>query len=244
MSWLFGMEGRLASDALIQAPRRTGVTVAALMFSLAFVLVMATFSVSVKASFSRWIDATINPDLFVYASESVATRTFQFPASVASELKTVSGVRQVDSARIITMEYNEKSAQLMSIEVDQWLRRSTPLMEEGRVEDLLPGMLGKNGVLISNNFARLHNLKKGSCLSLNTPAGRQVFEIGRARVTKARCLEIQVMAVCCERVILHRARPADPIWVAALIDWARAFVGVIHTSQEHATHIRNTLFAS
>jgi putative ABC transport system permease protein len=177
MGRLFGLEGRLASDSLIQAPRRTSATVAALMFSLAFVLIMATFSVSVKASLDKWIEFSINPDLFVSASESLTARTFQFPASVGDELKKVPGVRQVDYVRLLTIEYNEKSPLLVSIEVDQWLRRSTPLMEEGRVGDLLPGMLGKNGVLISNNFARIHDLKKGRRIFLDTPTGRHEFEV-------------------------------------------------------------------
>jgi putative ABC transport system permease protein len=177
MGRLFGMEGRLASDSLVQAPRRTSATVAALMFSLAFVLIMATFSVSVKASLAKWIEFSINPDLFVSASESLTARTFQFPASVGDELKKVPGVRQVDYVRILTLEYNGRSPLLVSIEVDQWLRRSTPLMEEGRVGDLLPGMLGKNGVLISNNFARIHNLKKGRRIFLDTPTGRHEFEV-------------------------------------------------------------------
>ena len=73
MGWLFGMEGRLASDSLVQAPRRTSATVGALMFSLSFVLIMATFSASVKTSMMKWVDFAINSDLFVAASESLTS---------------------------------------------------------------------------------------------------------------------------------------------------------------------------
>jgi putative ABC transport system permease protein len=177
MGRLFGMEGRLASDSLVQAPRRTSATVAALMFSLAFVLVMATYSVSIKASFSRWIDFAINPDLFVSASESLTARTFQFPASLGEELKKVPGVRQVDSVRLFNIEFAGRSPLLASLEMDQYLRRSTPLLEEGTIEELLPGMMGRNGVLISNNFARLYHLRKGSRFYLETPTGRHGFDV-------------------------------------------------------------------
>jgi len=44
MGWLFGLEGRLASDSLLQSPRRTSATVAALMFGLAFVVSSASLS--------------------------------------------------------------------------------------------------------------------------------------------------------------------------------------------------------
>jgi putative ABC transport system permease protein len=177
MGRLFGMEGRLASDSLVQAPRRTSATVSALMFSLAFVLVMATFSVSIRASFSRWIDFTINPDLFVSASENISVRTFQFPASMGDELKRIPGIRQVDYLRMLDVDYENTSPLLESIEIDQYLRRSTPLMQDGRIQDLVPAMKGKQAVLISNNFAHIHRLKKGSRIFLNTPTGRHEFAV-------------------------------------------------------------------
>ena len=177
MGWLFGMEGRLASDSLVQAPRRTSATVGALMFSLSFVLIMATFSASVKTSMMKWVDFAINSDLFVAASESMTSRTFQFPAAMADELKKVPGVRQVDSVRLIIIDYQNAAPILISIEADQYLRRSRPIMEQGRVEDLLPGLQGKNGVLISNNLARLHGLSTGSRMVLDTPTGRHEFVV-------------------------------------------------------------------
>jgi putative ABC transport system permease protein len=177
MGWLFGMEGRLATDSLVQAPRRTSATVGALMFSLSFVLIMATFSASVKTSMMKWVEFAINSDLFVAASESLTSRNFQFPAEMADELKKVPGVRQVDSLRLIIIDYQTGAPLLVSIEIDQYLRRGQPLMEEGRVDDLLSGMRGKNGVLISNNLARLHALKKGSRMVLDTPTGRHDFEV-------------------------------------------------------------------
>jgi putative ABC transport system permease protein len=177
MGALFGMEGRLASDSLVQAPRRTSATVSALMFSLAFVMVMATYSVSIRASFSRWIDFSINPDLFVSASENITVRTFQLPPSVGEELKRIPGVRQVDFLRMLDIEYGGGMPLLESIEIDQWVRRCTPLMEEGRVKDLVPGMLDQNGLLVSNNFARIHGVGKGSRIFLDTPTGRHEFMI-------------------------------------------------------------------
>lgn len=182
MGLLFGTEGRLASDSLVQAPRRTSATVAALTFSLACVLVMASFSLSIKTSLTRWEDFVINPDLNVSASESLTARTFQFPASLGEELKNVPGVRQVDSLRLLEIEYHERTPLLLSVELDQWLRRSTPLLEEGRIDDLIPSMVGKNGVLISNNFARIFNVRKGSRLFLDTPTGPQEFEVAGVQV--------------------------------------------------------------
>jgi putative ABC transport system permease protein len=182
MGLLFGAEGRLASDSLVQAPRRTSATVAALTFGLACTLVMASFSVSIKASLTRWEDFVINPDLNVSPSESLTARTFQFPASLGEELKEVPGVRQVDSLRMREIEYHSRTPLLVSIELNQWLRRSTPLLDEGRIDDLIPAMVGKSGILISNNFARIFNVRKGSRILLDTPTGPQQFEVAGVQV--------------------------------------------------------------
>lgn len=177
MGAIFGIEGRLASDSLLQAPRRTSATVAALMFSLAFVISSASLSASVKTSLLRWVESAINPDLLVSASESLMTRTFQFPEDLRDELEKIPGVRQVDALRIIALNVGRRAPLLVSVEIDQYLRRSTPILEEGRLEDLLPGMLDRNGVLISNNLARLNGWRRGDRIDLNTPTGRQSFDV-------------------------------------------------------------------
>jgi putative ABC transport system permease protein len=177
MGRVFGISGLLAADSLVQAPRRTSATVSALMFSLCFVLIMGTFNSSVKSSLMRWVDLAINPDLFVSASDSLVARVFQFPASMAEELKKVPGVQQVDSVRLITLDYNGRAPLLISIELEQYLRRCMVMMEQGRVEDLVPEMAGRPGVLVSNNFARIHNVGKGDRIMLDTPTGRHSFEV-------------------------------------------------------------------
>jgi len=177
MGRLFGMEGQLAADSLVAAPRRTSATVAALMFSLAFVLIMATYSVSVRISMMQWVDSAINSDLFVAAGESLSARTFQFPASFGDELRQVPGVRQVDSVRILILNYRGTAPMLVSIEIEQYLRRGQPLLEQGRLRDLAPAMSGRSAVLVSNNFARLHDVGRGDHIQLDTPAGRHDFEV-------------------------------------------------------------------
>lgn len=174
---IFGPEGRLAADSLVHSPRRTSATVCALTFSLACVLVMATFSVSIKASLTQWIDSSFNSDILIAPSESLTARAYQFPATIAQELKEVPGVRQVDSLRVVNIPYLDKSPLLMSIEIDQWLQHNRPMLEDGNIVDLPALMVGKNRVLVSENFARNFHVRKGSTIVLDTPAGRQQFEV-------------------------------------------------------------------
>jgi putative ABC transport system permease protein len=177
MGWLFGIQGRLASDSLVRAPRRTSATVAALMFSLVFVISSASLSASVNTSLMRWVESAIRPDLFVSPSEDLIARSFQFPEAMGEELRKTPGVRQVDAFRMIKVDYENSTPMLLSIDMAQYLKQSTPLMEEGRVEELLPAMQGKPGVLISSNLARRHRLRKGDRIALDTPTGRHEFEV-------------------------------------------------------------------
>ena len=69
MDRLFGAEGALAVDSMIQAPRRTSATVGALMIGLMFVFATGAYVQSQKDVFDRWMKEAINADLVVTTSE-------------------------------------------------------------------------------------------------------------------------------------------------------------------------------
>ena len=56
LKWLRPVEGALAADSLIQAPRRTSATVAALMLSLALVVALGGLARASYASIRDWLD--------------------------------------------------------------------------------------------------------------------------------------------------------------------------------------------
>jgi putative ABC transport system permease protein len=113
----------------------------------------------------------------VSATEDLIGRAFQLPEAMREELQQIPGVRQVDAFRMIKVDFNNSTPLLLAIEMEQYLRYSTPLMEAGRVQDLLPAMQGKPGMLISSNLARRHGLRLGDRIALDTPMGRQAFEV-------------------------------------------------------------------
>ena len=79
LKWLRPVEGALAADSLIQAPRRTSASVAALMLSLALVVAFAGMARASYVSIIDWMDTTLNPDLFVAPSQDIVVRTLRFP---------------------------------------------------------------------------------------------------------------------------------------------------------------------
>jgi putative ABC transport system permease protein len=79
LKWLLPVEGALAADSLIQAPRRTSASVTALMLSLALVTAFAGMARASYNSIIDWMDGALNPDLFVTPSQDIVIRTLRFP---------------------------------------------------------------------------------------------------------------------------------------------------------------------
>ena len=94
LKWLRPMEGALAADSLIQAPRRTSATVAALMLSLALVIAQGGMARASVESFREWMEGTLNPDLFVTASSNLAATDFRFPGHHAARIAGGPGHRR------------------------------------------------------------------------------------------------------------------------------------------------------
>ena len=100
LKWMRPVEGALAADSLIQAPRRTSASVAALMLSLALVVAFAGMARASYDSIIDWMETALNPDLFVMPSQSIVVRTIRFPATMGPELAAIAGRRaRPDGAR-------------------------------------------------------------------------------------------------------------------------------------------------
>ena len=93
------VEGALAADSLIQAPRRTSGTIAALMLSLALVISLGGLARSSYDSLADWMRIALNPDFFVTTAETLSSRSFVFPASLADGLRAIQGVAEVQPVR-------------------------------------------------------------------------------------------------------------------------------------------------
>ena len=97
------VEGTLAADSLIQAPRRTSGTVAALMLSLALVISLSGLARASYDSITEWMRIALNPDFFVTTAETLSARSFVFPASLAEACARLTAwpkCRSVRSVRV------------------------------------------------------------------------------------------------------------------------------------------------
>jgi putative ABC transport system permease protein len=171
LKWLRPVEGALAADSLIQAPRRTSASVAALMLSLTLVTGFAGMARASYSSIVDWMDTTLNPDLFVMPSQSLVIRTFRFPAEMAAQLAALPGVARVQAVRDARIVFRKTPIMLVAIEADSVRQTVHRPPVEGNEAEMYRKASAGEGLMVSDNLARLQNLHLGDVLEIPAPNG-------------------------------------------------------------------------
>jgi hypothetical protein len=164
------VEGALAADSLIQAPRRTSATVTALMLSLALVITLGGIARASYDSIMEWTTTALNPDLFVTASQSLTERNFRFAPSLGDELERIEGIDEVQRVRSHRIVYKGIPVMIVAVEAKSMGDRARRPPVEGPPEMYEMAAEGK-GVILSDNFAALQDLHYGDIIELATPTG-------------------------------------------------------------------------
>lgn len=171
MDRLFGSEGVLAVDSMLQAPRRTSATVGALMIGLMFVFSIGAYVQSYQRTVSGWMDRMINADILIAASEMARSRTWHFSEELSQKVAAIPGISRIENARIIFVPYADDSIALVSLEMDGWFARVRDVVEGSDEQTARAAMLKGEGVLVARNFASRYHMGVGDHLKLSTPTG-------------------------------------------------------------------------
>jgi putative ABC transport system permease protein len=164
------VEGALAADSLMQAPRRTSATVAAVMLSLSLVIGLGGVADASYGSILDWVNAVINPDLFVGTNEQISERSFRFPASLGNEIAAMDIVDEVQTVRSTRVMYQGTPVLLVVTKLDRLQARVKPKVIAGAPDMYLQAAAGK-GVIVADNLALLKNIQLGDTLELASPGG-------------------------------------------------------------------------
>ncbi len=165
------VEGALAADSLIQSPRRSSGTVAALMLSLALVISLGGLARSSYRSISEWMRIALNPDLFVTTAESATARSFVFPASLAGGLRKIEGVAEVQPMRSVRVMVKNAPVMLVAADIESLARRARLPAVAGDAERMYRRAAAGEGVILSENYARLHGVRYGEMIEIAAPEG-------------------------------------------------------------------------
>jgi putative ABC transport system permease protein len=169
---VFPVEGALAADSLIHAPRRTFPTVAALMFSVGLIVSLGGISQSSYDSVSDWLITALDPDLFISASENLVERSFQFPDSLTPELEAVNGVEEVQRMRMSRVRLGDESALLIAMEMEKLQSRTRGRSVVAGDFDRMHSLTAEGkGAIVSETFSLLRHVGVNDMLEIPSPSG-------------------------------------------------------------------------
>jgi putative ABC transport system permease protein len=171
LRWMRPVEGTLAADSLLQAPRRTSGAVAALMLSLALVVALGGLTRASYDSIFSWLTVALNPDLFVSPSESLTQRDFRFPESMGAQLRAIPGIAEVQLVRDARIEIQGKPTMFVAADVADLQRHTTLPPIAGNTEEMFRLAAQGKAVLASENFALLRGFKLGDVVDIPSPSG-------------------------------------------------------------------------
>ena len=166
------VEGALAADSLIQAPRRTSATVAALMLSLALVIALGGLARASYTDIKEWMDTTMNPDFFITTSEVISSRTYRFPDIMTDGLRQIPGIAEVQPVRIVRINFGGNPVMLVATDSTSIARRTRGRkVTAGDFDEMYRDVAAQKGIIIADNLAQLQKLKLGQMMEIATPSG-------------------------------------------------------------------------
>jgi putative ABC transport system permease protein len=171
LKWLRPVEGALAADSLIQSPRRTSASVAALMLSLALVVAFAGMARASYQSIIDWMESALNPELFVIPSQNIVMRTIRFPPSMAPELAAIPGVERVQMVRDARIVFRKTPVMIVAVEVNSIAETVRRDPVAGDPDDMYRRTAAGEGLMVSDNLAQLQGLTLGEMLEVPAPNG-------------------------------------------------------------------------
>jgi putative ABC transport system permease protein len=145
--------------------------VAALKLALAQVIGIGGMARSSYDSITDWLNTALNPDLFVTGSQNLSDRSSRYPASLGDELRRIDGIAEVQRVRSVKISMDGRPALLIAVELDSIGRRAYLPPVAGDRSTMYRDAAAGKGVIISDNYARLHQVGTGDLLELPAPSG-------------------------------------------------------------------------
>ncbi len=177
MDRLFGSEGVLAVDTMIQSPRRTSATVGALMIGLSFVFSLGAYVSSYQRTVKDWMDRMLNADIIINTSENARSRTYHFSEDLGKKISEIPGVERIENIRFLFLPYANDSVALVALDMNGWFARVQDVVEGANEDDIKGKIIRGEGVLVARNFVARYKLGVGDRLKFQTPTGEFDFPI-------------------------------------------------------------------
>jgi putative ABC transport system permease protein len=176
---------RLAFDNLLRAPGRTGVVIGALGAGVALMFQTAGVGRSNEEPVVSWITQVVQADHFVFSGNMTAANSSNSPMaeSVARDLRALPDVDRVMTIRYARPEYNGTIVYLIAVDCVEYATATRDRVPRGMPDlERFLELPGTDNALVSENFARRHDVKVGDTIALPGPSGPvELHVIGTVR---------------------------------------------------------------
>jgi len=178
LRFLFGAEGKLANQYLLNSLARTAITIAALMTALSMLISISIMILSFRKTVDLWVEQSLNGDLFIFpGSYSITGYSALLPLEVSKALPSLPGVKAVDSFRALEVEYQGRPALIAAVDGQVFLNLKVIRFTRGNPKAILNMFAAGQGVLVTESFSIRHQVEAGDRVRLNTPQGEKDFII-------------------------------------------------------------------
>ncbi|MFE9642675.1 FtsX-like permease family protein [Streptomyces sp. NPDC006365] len=165
---LFGSIGRMSQRNALRNPRRTGATAAALMVGLALVGGMSVASASMTESFDQQIDKTLGADFVVQ------NNNFQpFPQEITEKVDDTDGVGIVVRQRFAPIAASLPDGDRVETAAAGYGDQLDKVANVTYAQGDTAAALAPGNMAMDVDYAEDHDVRIGSVIPIEFPAGRQ-----------------------------------------------------------------------
>ncbi len=172
-----GVEALLAARSLSASLRRTSVLVAALATAVAMTTSVGIMVGSFRTTVLVWLDGIVPADLYVSPAGAGGPGRSLDPA-LADRIGALRGVEEVDRFRAFEVRYGGRPATLAFVDAGVRAAEGGLVFLSGRpARSVLPGLVGRDEVIVSEPFANKQGVRAGDVISLPLGGRRVAFRV-------------------------------------------------------------------
>ena len=177
-----GLLPALAAEQMGRNPRRTSVTMAAIVVGLAILVGVGIMIQSFRQTVELWIEQTLMADIIIapaswLGEQDSSGQNQGLPRRLVDHILEIPGIEAVDPYLETNVETAGKSVALVSRDVRLHAERSQYLFLQGKSSEVLTQVVDEDGVIISEVLARRLELNVDEQLPLKTPGGIEQFPV-------------------------------------------------------------------
>ncbi|MFS8200091.1 ABC transporter permease [Streptomyces sp. CWNU-52B] len=165
---LFGSVGRMSQRNALRNPRRTGATAAALMVGLALVAGMSVASASMTKSFDQQIDKTLGADFVVQNANFMP-----FPPEITEKVEATDGAGLVVRQRFAPVAVRLPDGKRVETTASGYDPELDDVARLTYAEGDTAAALADGNIAMDAGFAEDHDVRVGSTVPVEFPAGRR-----------------------------------------------------------------------